>query len=559
MKWRITALALAALLALAFLSQGAQAPFQKDEETQPASIVANLMHGGSWLLPRDAYGFLSRKPPLYYWLEAGALEVLGIPLSEASARAVAIVAGTGLATLVVAVTAEQFGAVAGLLAFLFALGSYGLVERAAHARTDMLFTFLTFAAYCVIYPMAESGGGGSGRCLAAGLLLAAAVLTKGPLAIVLCGLAVALYLLACGKNPLAAAGQRWPWLTLLPAVLIPALWYVPAIIASHGQLGLVIMQENLGHFLPASLGGTGEAAHPLYHIFARFLGSSLPFGLYIPALLWAGVRLRKRSHALLYQLSFLVAVLGLFTIASAKRDAYILPAMPPFAIALAALFTSLGDEQLTIRLRNAATWLGALGFLAAEAALAALVLAPMLTNRLMHALHASDRDYLQLFIHHLRQPYESACLAAIAIFALAALASQLRKRPRLAAGALALAAMAGVSLWVGQLRPELAGERTYKNFATQMRRLTGGATVYSAAYPDYEISYYYGRALPPLRSLEQLPKRGTHYALVWEGSRDAKQHQAGKLLLSSNPVPGERRLELLKIGKVWFESRRTTK
>ena len=83
--------AIAGLLALVFLSQGLNAPFEKDEESRPASIVADILHRArlgftAWA---DSYGHevYTRKPPLYYWLSAALVKVRGGLLDEAPDRA----------------------------------------------------------------------------------------------------------------------------------------------------------------------------------------------------------------------------------------------------------------------------------------------------------------------------------------------------------------------------------------------------------------------------------------------------------------------------------------
>src|SRR5260370_24077151 len=99
MTVRAVSVAMAGLLALAFLSQGLPAPFEKDEESRPASIIADLLHRGDWLLPADSYGEVTRKPPLYYWLSAGVAEIRGGPLDEAGARVVSLLAAAMLAAV----------------------------------------------------------------------------------------------------------------------------------------------------------------------------------------------------------------------------------------------------------------------------------------------------------------------------------------------------------------------------------------------------------------------------------------------------------------------------
>src|SRR5579871_3110896 len=100
MNVRGLSLAVAGLLALVFLSQGLTAPFEKDEEARPASIVADLVQRGDWLLPADVYGEVTRKPPLYYWLSAAAAKLRGGVLDEAGARVVSLIAAAALSAVV---------------------------------------------------------------------------------------------------------------------------------------------------------------------------------------------------------------------------------------------------------------------------------------------------------------------------------------------------------------------------------------------------------------------------------------------------------------------------
>src|SRR5208337_1721533 len=100
------------------------------------------------------------------------------------------------------------GASEGWFAFLFMLGTYGFASRATEGLTDMLLTFLLFAAYSAIYPLldvptASSSSGSSRKTIFLGAVLGLGVLTKGPVAIVLCALAALICLLIERRNPIA--------------------------------------------------------------------------------------------------------------------------------------------------------------------------------------------------------------------------------------------------------------------------------------------------------------------------------------------------------------------
>ncbi|MBV8452848.1 MAG: hypothetical protein JOZ29_11315, partial [Deltaproteobacteria bacterium] len=380
-------IALAFVIGLAVLGQGINAPFIKDAEPQSAQWIADIVDNGNWLLPHDYYHLVNRKPPLFYWLSAIVAKASGGQVDEVRARAISLAAGAALAAEVMAWTAARIGSCGGWLAFVFLLGTYGFASRATAALTDMLLTFLLFSTYLILMPeiaplarplesaeltlggASREWGKGEGsespasrwRTLSAGTLLGLAILTKGPLAAALLALAVFIYLLLLRTNPLHLLMRGWPWAALALSLGIACTWYVPAFIAGRAaNLSGVFFQENLGHFLPFSAGGTGEAARPVYYIGLRIIGGTLPLSLLLPAvaLSWRDLAAKIRRD-LLYQLAMALAVLLLFSIASAKRDDYILPALPPLAILFAAQFVCLDGTagspgRLAATLRDAA-------------------------------------------------------------------------------------------------------------------------------------------------------------------------------------------------------------
>ena len=238
--------------------QGISAPFQKDAEPQSAEWIQSIVRDGHWLIPHDAYGYTDRKPPLFYWLSAIVADATGGNVDEVRARAVSVIAGTALATAMLAWTVANVGASEGWLAFLLILGTYGFASRATEALTDMLLTFLLFTAYSAIYPLLDKPPAESSRRkIFVGVILGLGILAKGPVAVVLCALAASIYLLIERRNPFALLRERWPWQVAAIAVAIGAVWYVPAAIVGGHKIVRIIFAENFGHFMPA---GSAERA-----------------------------------------------------------------------------------------------------------------------------------------------------------------------------------------------------------------------------------------------------------------------------------------------------------
>jgi 4-amino-4-deoxy-L-arabinose transferase-like glycosyltransferase len=518
------------LIALVILSQGIHAPFEKDQEPQSAQWVVDIVSRGHWLLPHDYYDFVERKPPLYYWCAAIVSEAAG-RVDEATARAPSLIAGAALAATVLEWTTLEAGEASGWLAFFFLLGIYGFASRATTALTDMLMTFLLFGAWFTIYPLFENveavsptpGVAGDStrvheaatgwRASIAGVILGLAVLTKGPVAIVLISLAGLIYLLLQWRNPLAPMRRGWPWVMLAIACAIAAAWYVPAFLAGHSSdLAGVFVAENFGHFLPASMGGTGEAARPVYYIVVRMLGGSLPLSILLPALIIAfaarefSPEVRKPA---LFVLAMGLAVIILFSAASAKRDDYILPALPALAVMIAILFTAVGNAKAeaqgkpqpayAAQVRNLTVGLIA-SVMAVTVVAAALYFSAGGMVRSWHlGLQSSDASYAALFAHgfgKLTLPFVAAAIAVI-IGAMIVLVNLWKQRAIWSGAGLALICLAATSLWTGTLRPEMAQTRSLNVFAQQVKSRVRAAPVY-VIYDNPGLAYYYGRAVPSI-------------------------------------------------------------
>lgn len=492
-------LAIAALFAFIVLVQGISAPFQKDAEPQSAEWIQSIVRDGHWLIPSDAYGYTDRKPPLFYWLSALVAKSTGGTVDEARARTVSVVAGVALATAVLAWTAANVGASEGWLAFILMLGTYGFASRATEALTDMILTFLLFAAYCRIATLVDiaepQARAAPGRAMQAGVILGLAVLAKGPVAIVLCALAASIYLLIERRNPIALLRQRWPWQVVAIAVAIGAVWYVPAAIAGGNKILRIIFAENFGHFVPARLGGTGESYRPPYFIAARLLGGALPMTFLIaPAALafYTGEISVAKRRAVIYQVSMSLAVLIFFSIASVKRDDYILPALPGIAILCASVFT--------LDVRGAASKLR-------DLLLALFVLSPVFTRIVLplffgaawhFRVQSSDAAYYSVF-RSMDKSVDVIYIAwavtiVIVIFAL------IRRRAILSGAAFGFLALCLSLFWTAGLRPGLAAMRSVKSFIPIVADHVKGDQLCIPSGINYELSYYYGAAVPELKN-----------------------------------------------------------
>jgi hypothetical protein len=554
-------------VALIILGLDINAPFEADQETYYASVIRDVAENGHWLAPVDAYGEICRKPPLYVWLSALLVKATHGSVDEATTRAVSVIAGAVLAGETLLIGQACLGPAGGWLAYLFLLGSYGFASQAACAQTDMLMALLILSALALACLLEEEQVSSS-TSVAVGLLLGLAILTKGPLALVLSGIVMMLYRWLEGRDPLGFLRRRWVWSATTVALIIGLSWYGVAWLNWRQDLVTVhMLQENLGHFLPARFGGTGEAAKPFYFPTAKLFAGALPMSLGAPALilaLWLSWQRLVSVRLLALQLSVVVVVLVFFSLASSKRPVYVLPAYPALAILLAWVFLTdqrsptmslescdLGSRSAAraadARLKAArialedktqtcgkspdragslvsaacrAAWmLTGLGFIAAIV----LCLIAGFTRGLSPALLAhfapTDAGYAALFLRLTARPSVGIIIfVLVSLVGLGILVGGLWRRssPVSSFGA-ALLAVAGVGLWLGVLKTAHAELYTLKSFVAKAKSLTDGAPVYVLGGEDYQVSFYYKKTVPIWRpdDLTRFAKPSIVYLIGW--------------------------------------------
>jgi 4-amino-4-deoxy-L-arabinose transferase-like glycosyltransferase len=163
------------------------------------------------------------------------------------------------------------------------------------------------------------------------LAVAAAVLTKGPVGIVLPGL-LALAFLVSGRE-MARWRALWSWPAASAALLAVGGWYTAATLTGGREfLAVQLVRENVDRFA-----GRGEFAPCrafAWHLMPRFfLGHLAPWHLAIAddVRRRRGVGAPVSAGGLLLHCWWLI-VLAVFTVAAGKRAVYLLPLYPAIAV-----------------------------------------------------------------------------------------------------------------------------------------------------------------------------------------------------------------------------------
>lgn len=331
------------------------------DETEPlfAEAARQMTLTGDWITPFFNGETRFDKPPLIYWLMAIAYLTLGV--NEWAVRLPSAIAAMGLVSLGF-YTLWRFGVPnssgmqpANKRPYWFAAGLGSAVmalnpETIVWARTgvsDMLLSGCMGSAllsFFIGYAQPAKPAVQARWYLAFYVLIAAAILAKGPVGIVLPALIIAAFLLYVG-NALEVLREMRVFLGSLLIVAIALPWYVLVI----WRNGRAYIDAFFGyHNLERFTGVVNGHAAPWYFYFLVVLLGFAPWSIYLPSALarlqfWQRSHWRsahRSTHLGLFALFWFVVVFGFFTVASTKLPSYVLPLMPAAAILVALLFSA---------------------------------------------------------------------------------------------------------------------------------------------------------------------------------------------------------------------------
>ncbi len=320
-------LLLSALCGVLFFHGLGDRDLHSSHEARAAQNAQMVLSEGHWLLPRLYDGHLElQKPPLYYWLVALLGWAGGGEVGPWAVRLPAALSALGCVLFVHLLGCRRGRPVAGFVAAGVLATSLHFTWLARIGRIDMPLTLAITVA------LGSFHLGGLRWNWLGYTALAAGVLLKGPIALVLPGIIAAGAILT--RPPQAPAAWRYrslawgvPWMVMLAAP-----WFLWANVETGGRLWDVFFWH---HNIERGLGGSEALkAYPWWFYAASGLIDLLPWNLAVPVVAWAFWRrpeLRADGEARL-GLCWFGAVFLFLSCMSFKRADYLLPAFPGFAI-----------------------------------------------------------------------------------------------------------------------------------------------------------------------------------------------------------------------------------
>jgi dolichol-phosphate mannosyltransferase len=308
-----------------------RAPLLEPQEPRYAEIPRQMLSEGRLLVPvLHGQPYLD-KPPLLYWLVMGSYAVFGV--HDWAARLIPGLAGVLTVLLTYGWGRRVVGERAGLCGALLLCLSAGFVYRERMLNMDSLLCLEVTAALACAHLALTAGPVLRWRWW---LLSAAAcglgLLTKGPVALVL---VLAPLLIYPWLEPRCARVRFRAWIAfLLLAVAVAAPWYVAVMVREPDFAYTFFWRHHVERFLTPF-----DHEKPAWFYLPGLLAGMLPWMLLLSGFLRFLLRrplraARRRPAALGFFLLSALWCLVFFSVSGCKRPAYILPAMPPLALAL---------------------------------------------------------------------------------------------------------------------------------------------------------------------------------------------------------------------------------
>ncbi len=465
-----------AIACLLYLPRLGTAALWEPDEGRYAEIAREMVVSGDYVTPRDDWVRYFEKPPLVYWITAGAIRLLG--RNERAVRLPVAVVSIAQIAITEALAESMFGPAAGAGAALCLALSPLFFGFSRFLTLDPTLALLVTACMGAIYAATRRPHLNAGRnwLYLAALFAALGTLTKGPVALVLTGATGIIYLLIEGR---ARELAQVPWLRcalIVAAVNLP--WFAAVSRRNPCFLRFFFVHEHLQRYAAST-----EHAWGPYFFFIVVAAGMWPWIGFVPLAmgdLYGDARERRAEaadpsrSALRFAAIWFAVVFVFFSIPRSKLGSYILPALPALAI-----IAGYGVSRLPrIDSRRTSRILAAVAAIDVAAVAAAIAAAPRIKElRVVPELRTD-----------LMVGVGAMALGAIAAFAL--WRSMGRALPTL--GALALGMTIALAAMV-KAREDAAALNSYRKLAAEIaRELRPGCVMASYRHHVQALPFYTG-------------------------------------------------------------------
>lgn len=330
------------------------------DKTEPMFVEAarQMLLRGDWITPYWNEATRFDKPPLIYWLMAIAMQIFGV--NEWSARLPSALSAIALVIILV-YTLRYYGinpsdsgtenqyqlwltaGVGGVIALL----NPAWIAWGRTAVSDMLLASNIGLALLTFFIAYERPGNKSQQYwyYACAVFIALAVLTKGPVGLILPVLVISSFLIYVGQwRPVL---KEMPLITgslIFLAIALP--WFILVTLANgQAYIDTFFGHHNVQRFTSV----VSEHDGPFFYYIPVIFIALLPWSVYLPGAIaqvkfwqrkyWQ--RLDRTKHFGLFAFFWLIGIVLFFSIAVTKLPSYLLPAIPASVILISLYLRSM--------------------------------------------------------------------------------------------------------------------------------------------------------------------------------------------------------------------------
>ena len=339
--------------------------FYTKGEPREASVAVSMIESGDWVLPKVYANEFAYKPPMAHWLMAASSLPQG-HVSEFTSRLPSALAQIILLGFVLAFFGKRIRFQEAFIATLLLLTCFEIHRAGMTARVDMVLTMFTVLGLMQLYRW-ENKLELKGLPVIIPILFSGAILTKGPVGIILPLFIFFVYLLILRKHSFLKIIKSLVYIGV-SSLFIPMIWYVAAYRQGGDEFLNVILAENFGRFFHLDQSNINyDLGHEegVFYNFLTLLSGFIPWTLlFVLTLCGAKWRMPRKSFKQIikdardwfmsidkmkrFSIVAAVCIIFFYTIPSSKRSVYLMPAYPFISILLAQYFIYITENRAKV-------------------------------------------------------------------------------------------------------------------------------------------------------------------------------------------------------------------
>ncbi|MDR2107539.1 MAG: glycosyltransferase family 39 protein [Holosporaceae bacterium] len=342
------------ILSIFFASEVGNRPFADPDEGRYVEIPREMVVTGDFITPRLNGLKYFEKPPLFYWMQAGIIKILGI--NETSMRLWPIIFAVLGCLGVFLIGSKRRSSSVGLLSAAV-LATNILYYAASRLITpDLMLSVIMSGTLWCFFDAFAAGNQKKSTITAMYVFAAFACLAKGLIGIVLPGLTALLWIIFTGSRSKIKEMLHIPGILIFLILVIP--WHAAVSLRNEDFLHFYFVVE---HFLRY----TTEMHHryqPPWFFIAVLAGGLLPWtGFFLAALKDSFKKASAGDSESIFLLCWIFGILGFFSLSGSKLIPYIFPILPPIALITGILLAKPSHRDFEIGVfLNILLWIAAL-------------------------------------------------------------------------------------------------------------------------------------------------------------------------------------------------------